>query len=106
MSSIPAEFYALANAFLFAVHNIFMKKALRYSNPATGVISTLLINIVFLWTIAFLFVPMANVTLASLLIFVGVGFLSARPNPLAHLQRHRCFGCGDHRSDPRQHAAV
>ena len=74
MSSIPAEFYALANAFLFAVHNIFMKKALRYSNPATGVISTLLINIVFLWTVAFLFVPMANVTLASLLIFVGVGF--------------------------------
>ncbi len=74
MSSIPAEFYALANAFLFAVHNIFMKKALRHSNPATGVISTLLINIVFLWTIALLFVPMANVTLASLLIFVGVGF--------------------------------
>ncbi len=74
MSSIPAEFYALANAFLFAVHNIFMKKALRYSNPATGVISTLLINIVFLWTMALLFVPMANVTLASLLIFVGVGF--------------------------------
>ncbi|MGZ8499479.1 MAG: DMT family transporter [Candidatus Binatia bacterium] len=74
MSSIPAEFYALANAFLFAVHNIFMKKALRYSNPATGVISTLLINIVFLWTVALLFVPMANVTLASLLIFVGVGF--------------------------------
>ncbi len=74
MSSIPAEFYALANAFLFAAHNIFMKKALRYSNPATGVISTLLINIVFLWTIALLFVPMANVTVASLLIFVGVGF--------------------------------
>jgi drug/metabolite transporter, DME family len=74
MSSIPAEFYALANAFLFAVHNIFMKKALRYSNPATGVISTLLINIVFLWTIALLFVPMANVTLTSLLIFVAVGF--------------------------------
>ncbi|HYJ16296.1 MAG TPA: DMT family transporter [Candidatus Limnocylindria bacterium] len=74
MSSIPAEFYALANAFLFAVHNIFMKKALRHSNPATGVISTLLINIVFLWTIAILFVPMANVTVASLLIFVGVGF--------------------------------
>ncbi|MEO6162954.1 MAG: EamA family transporter, partial [Candidatus Binatia bacterium] len=74
MSSIPAEFYALANAFLFAVHNLFTKKALRYSNPATGVISSLLINIVFLWTVALLFVPMANVTLASLLIFVGVGF--------------------------------
>ncbi len=74
MSSIPAEFYALANAFLFAAHNIFTKKALRYSNPATGVISSLLINIVFLWTVALLFVPMANVTPASLLIFVGVGF--------------------------------
>jgi uncharacterized membrane protein len=74
MSSIPAEFYAIANAFLFAVPNIFKKKALRYSNPATGVISSLLINIVLLWTVALLFVPMANVTLASLLIFVGVGF--------------------------------
>ena len=74
MTSIPAEFYALVNAFLFAVHNIFTKKALRYSNPATGVISSLMINIVFLWTMSFLFVPMANVTLASLMIFVGVGF--------------------------------
>ena len=30
--------------------------------------------IVFLWTMSILFVPMANVTLASLLIFVAVGF--------------------------------
>ena len=74
MTSIPAEFYALANAFLFALHNIFTKKALRYSNPATGVISSLLINIVFLWILAILLVPMAGVTLASLMIFVGVGF--------------------------------
>ena len=74
MTSIPAEFYALANAFLFAVHNIFTKKALRHSNPATGVISSLMINIVFLWTMSILFVPMANVTMASLLIFVAVGF--------------------------------
>ena len=37
MTDIPAEFYALANAFLFALHNLFTKKALRYSNPATGV---------------------------------------------------------------------
>jgi DME family drug/metabolite transporter len=74
MTDIPAELYALANAFLFALHNLFTKKALRYSNPATGVISSLLINIVFLWALAFLLVPMANVTLASILIFVGVGF--------------------------------
>jgi uncharacterized membrane protein len=74
MTSIPAEFYALANAFLFALHNLFSKKALRYSNPATGVISSLLINIVFLWGLTVLFVPMSNVTMASLLIFVGVGF--------------------------------
>lgn len=74
MTDIPAELYALANAFLFALHNLFTKKALRYSNPATGVISSLLINIVFLWAMAFLLVPMANVTLASVLIFVGVGF--------------------------------
>lgn len=74
MNSIPAEIYALVNAFLFALHNLFSKKALRYSNPATGVISSLAINIIFLWVLSFLFVPLANVTAASLLIFVGVGF--------------------------------
>ena len=57
MASIPAELYALANAFLFALHNIFTKKALRFSNPATGVISSLLINIIFLWSVAILFMP-------------------------------------------------
>jgi len=74
VTSIPAEFFALANAFLFALHNIFTKKALRYSNPATGVISSLSINIIFLWSLTFLFVPLAQVTLASVLIFVLVGF--------------------------------
>jgi DME family drug/metabolite transporter len=74
MTQIPAEFYALVNAFLFALHNLCSKKALRHSNPATAVISTLLINIVLLWALTILFVPMANVTIGSLLIFVGVGF--------------------------------
>jgi DME family drug/metabolite transporter len=74
MTDIPAELYALTNAFLFALHNLFTKKALRFSNPATAVISSLLINIVFLWAMALLLVPMANVSLASVLIFVGVGF--------------------------------
>jgi transporter family protein len=74
MTSIPAEFYALANAFLFALHNLLSKKALRYSNPATAVISTLLINIVVLWGMTILLVPLSNVTAASLLIFVVVGF--------------------------------
>jgi uncharacterized membrane protein len=74
MTSIPAEVYALVNAFLFALHNMFTKKALRYSNPATGVISSLLINIVFLWGLSILFVPLSSVTVASMLIFVAVGF--------------------------------
>jgi drug/metabolite transporter (DMT)-like permease len=74
MTSIPAEIFALANAFLFALHNILTKKALRHSNPATGVISSLLINIVFLWAMVILFVPIADVTVASVLIFVAVGF--------------------------------
>jgi DME family drug/metabolite transporter len=74
MTTVPAEFYALANAFLFALHNMFTKKALRYSNPATGVISSLLINIIFLWGVSILFVPLASLTSASILIFVVVGF--------------------------------
>ena len=74
MAAIPAEFYALANAFLFAFHNMLTKKAMRYSNPATGVISSLLINIVFLWSVSILFVPLASLTSASILIFVAIGF--------------------------------
>ena len=73
MTSIPAEFYALANAFLFALHNILSKKALRYSNPATAVISGLLINIIFLWGLSVLFVPLSSLTSASILIFAVVG---------------------------------
>ena len=73
MTSIPAEFYALVNAFLFALHNMFTKKALRYSNPATAVISGLLINIIFLWGLSILFVPVASLTSASILIFAVVG---------------------------------
>jgi transporter family protein len=74
MTAIPAEFYALANAFLFALHNLCSKKALRTSNPATAVISSLLINIVFLWGLTLLFVPLSDVSVAPLLIFVAVGF--------------------------------
>src|ERR1041384_7986973 len=70
---MPAEFFALANAFLFALHNLFTKKTLRTSNPATGVITSLLINIVFLWTVALLVVPIASLSSASILIFVVVG---------------------------------
>lgn len=70
---MPAEFYALTNAFLFALQNLFIKKALRYSNPATGVISSLTINIVFLWGLSLLFVPLSSLTSASLLIFAVVG---------------------------------
>ncbi len=71
---MPAEFFALANAFTFALHNMLAKKALRYSNPATGVITSLVINIIFLWGLSILFVPLAPLGTASILIFVAVGF--------------------------------
>ena len=71
---MPAEIFALANAFFFSLHNMLTKKALRYSNPATAVISSLLINIVFLWGLTFLFVPLSSVHSAAIFIFVVVGF--------------------------------
>ena len=52
---------------------MFTKKALRYSNPATAVISGLLINIIFLWGLSVLFVPLSSLTSASILIFAVVG---------------------------------
>lgn len=74
MTSIPAEVYALLNAFLFALHNLFTKKALRFSNPATGVVSSLWINIIFLWSLSFLFLPLAELRNPAVGIFVAVGF--------------------------------
>lgn len=70
---MPAQFFALGSAFLFALHNLFTKKALRYSNPATAVISSLLINIIFLWTVSVLLVPLMSLTSPWILIFVVVG---------------------------------
>jgi uncharacterized membrane protein len=52
---------------------MFTKKALRYSNPATAVISGLLINIIFLWGLSILFVPLSSLTSASIMIFAAVG---------------------------------
>jgi drug/metabolite transporter, DME family len=74
VTSIPPELYALANAFLFAFHNMLAKKGLRYSNPATAVISSLMINIIFLWAVALLIVPLSSINNSSILIFVLVGF--------------------------------
>ncbi|MBI3064490.1 MAG: DMT family transporter [Deltaproteobacteria bacterium] len=71
---MPAEFFALGSSFLFALHNLFTKKALRYSNPATALISSLLINIVFLWSVSIIFLPLSSLASSALLIFVAVGF--------------------------------
>ncbi len=70
---MPAEFFALANAFLFAFHNMLTKKGLRYSNPATAVVTSLCINVVFLWGVSLLFVPLDSLTNSAILIFAVVG---------------------------------
>ena len=71
---MPAEFFALASAFLFALHNLLTKKGLRYSNPATAVISSLMVNIVFLWGVSLMIAPVSSLSAGSILIFVLVGF--------------------------------
>jgi len=70
---MPAELFALANAFLFALHNMLTKKGLRYSNPATAVVTSLGINMVFLWGVSLLFVPLEFLTKAGIFIFVIAG---------------------------------
>src|SRR5919106_1647329 len=70
---MPAECFALASAFLFALHNLLTKKGLRYSNPATAVISSLMVNIVFLWGVSLMIAPLASLSAGSILIFALVG---------------------------------
>lgn len=70
---MPAEIFALANAFLFALHNMFTKNGLRYSNPATAVITSLAINIIVLWGVSLLFIPLDSLNSSGVFIFVVIG---------------------------------
>ena len=70
---MPAELFALANAFFFALHNVLTKKGLRTSNPATAVVTSLVINIVILWGVSLFFVPLGSLASSGIFIFVLVG---------------------------------
>ncbi len=70
---MPAEIFALGNAFLFALHNVLTKKGLRYSNPATALIISLALNMVILWSASFLYVPLGYLSNPGIIIFVLVG---------------------------------
>src|SRR3990167_7150333 len=49
------------------------KKGLRYSNPVTAVIISLAINVIVLWGVSVIYVPLDSLTRAVILIFVLVG---------------------------------
>ena len=70
---MPAELFALTNAFFFALHNILTKKGLKYSNPSTAVLMILTVNVTVLWTVSLLFLSVRHLTTAGILIFVIVG---------------------------------
>lgn len=70
---MSAEWFALGTAFFSALHNVLTKKGLRYSNPATAVVTSLVINMIVLWGVSFLFVPLDSLASPGILIFVMVG---------------------------------
>ncbi|MFB3886565.1 MAG: EamA family transporter [Thermodesulfobacteriota bacterium] len=70
---MPAELFALSNAFFFALHNMLTKKGLKYSNPHTAVFTSLTINVAVLWTISLLLLPIELLTVSGIFIFVIVG---------------------------------
>ncbi len=70
---MPAEFFALASAFFFALNHILTKKGLKYSNPPTAVLTSLAVNVAILWGFSLLFLPVRLLTLSGVLIFVIVG---------------------------------
>jgi len=70
---IPAELFALSNAFFFALHNLLTKKGLKYSNPPTAVLTSLSMNVIILWLVSFLFLPINLLTFAGISIFILVG---------------------------------
>ena len=70
---MPAEFFALFSAFCFALHNVLIKKGLRYSTTATALITSLAINMVLLWGVSIFFVPLGFLARSGILIFVIVG---------------------------------
>lgn len=71
---MPPELFALSNAFFFALHNMLTKKGLKYSNPPTAVLVSLAVNVVVLWTLSILFIPLRSLYNPAIFIFVLVGF--------------------------------
>ena len=74
---MPAEFFALSNAFFFALHNMLTKKGLKYSNPPTAVLTSLAVNVVVLWGVSFLFLPVRLLTFSGAMLFVLVGIFQS-----------------------------
>lgn len=70
---MPAEFFALSNAFFFALHSMLTKKGLKYSNPPTAVLTSLVVNVIVLWSVSLLFLPVRLLTFSGALLFVLVG---------------------------------
>lgn len=70
---MPPELFALGTAFFFAVHNVLIKKGLRYSNPATALITSLIVNMIILWGASFVIVPLEFLTNRGIFIFILVG---------------------------------
>jgi uncharacterized membrane protein len=70
---LSAELFALATAFFSSLHNVLAKKGLSYSNPATALVTSLCINIVFLWGFSFMLAPLESLFSPGILIFIAVG---------------------------------
>jgi uncharacterized membrane protein len=70
---MPAELFALGTAFFSALHNVLAKKGLAYSNAATALVTSLCINIFFLWGMSLMLAPLQSLLSPGILIFVAVG---------------------------------
>lgn len=70
---MPPALFALSTAFLFALHNVLIKKGLATSDPGTAVLISLAVNIVLLWTVALITVPFHYLAAPAVLVFVVVG---------------------------------
>jgi uncharacterized membrane protein len=70
------ELMAIGAAICFAASGIFIKKGLERSNAYSGVLISLCVNVLVLWAVLLLIIPLSSLLSTAVIVFVIAGFLA------------------------------
>jgi len=70
------ELLAVISAMMYALSSVLIKRGLNFSNSHSGVLISIITNVISLWVVAIFFLPLALLFSPYILIFVAAGILA------------------------------